>query len=75
MAQYPGPEQQRGNGRDGREGEPTPPLRVTPSVAKPGDVVHIVMVGPPGGLATVDFAPLPVPGPAEREGPGGREGR
>ncbi len=75
MAQYPGPAAETGGERSGREGEPSPPLRVTPSVAKPGDVVHIVMFGPPGGLATVDFTPLPTPGPAEREGPGGREGR
>ncbi len=71
MAQFPDPERETGRERSGREGQPSPPLQVTPSVAKPGDVVHIVMLGPPGGLATIDFTPMPPPVPSEREGAGG----
>ena len=71
MAQYPGPSDQQRPGIDheGRTGEPSAPLEVSPNVASPGDVVHIVMRGPAGGVASVSFTPQ-----APREG-GGRENR
>lgn len=40
-------------------GVPAPTLTVDPNTAKPGDQVHIVLLGPPGGVATVDFTPVP----------------
>lgn len=42
-------------------GEPVPPLVVSPNQAQPGDVVKIVLIGPPGGAASVEFTLLPQP--------------
>jgi hypothetical protein len=45
----------------GPTGLPAEQLTVDPNQAKAGDVVHIVLFAPPGGVATVDFTPQPPP--------------
>ncbi len=52
-----------------RIGEPTPPLELDPQTVMPGGVVHLRLLGPPGGIAAAGFTLIgPGPGgPAERE--------
>ena len=58
--------------RGDRGGEPGTPLQLDKSSAQAGEQVHIRLVGPAGGVASVDVVPLGGPG-AEfaREGPQG----
>lgn len=51
-------------------GEPATPLQVDQQTVQPGGQVHIVLLGPPGGIAEVDVVPIPT-GPADltHEGP------
>lgn len=44
-----------------RIGEPSPPLSVDPQTVTQGQVVHIRVVGPPGGRATAECVPVAGP--------------
>lgn len=52
-------------------GEPSPPLDVSPTTVSPGDLVKIVLVGPPDGTATVAFTFIPAPPAAPADTTGG----
>jgi hypothetical protein len=49
-------------------GEPGTPLTIDRQSVQPGDQVHIRLVGPPGGIATVEL--VPIGGAGGFQGPG-----
>lgn len=50
-------------------GEPAGPLTADPQTVQPGTQLHIVLLGPPGGVATAEFVPIAAMSADTREGP------
>lgn len=50
-------------------GEPAAQLQLDSTTATPGQQLHIRLLGPAGGIATVAFIPLSPPETGNHEGP------